>query len=78
MYLQSGSANTWSAAYSSPNDSTDGITARIGYAASNSGGGAQAIASGGRIYLVRIYNRALTKTELDQNFTALRSRFGFP
>ena len=34
------------------------------------------VAFGGEIYNVKIYNRALSQTEINQNFNALRGRFG--
>lgn len=73
-YAQVGGADTFSAAYSSPTTTDPDGTLRIG----NAGvvHSEVYVENSTRIHLLQLYNRALSKSELDQNFAALRGRFG--
>jgi hypothetical protein len=69
-----GQVETFTGTYSGPATADAYTTLRIGQDVDNSN--RFGLVNGMRIAVVRIYNRALTKAELDQNFNAVRSRYG--
>jgi hypothetical protein len=71
LYKNGVEVNSGSLTASIPN----GPNFRIG-SDTNSGGGPGGEELNGKIYSEKIYNRALTASEIQQNFNALRGRFG--
>lgn len=71
-YMKVAGADTFTATLNTPGSLDAANRARIGAR----GDGADKVPSGTRLYLVRVYNRALTKAEFDQNWTATKLRFG--
>ena len=67
-----GSQETFSKQYSSPATTSAVNTLQL----MAFGGNGVPATSGSRLAIFQLYNRALTKTELDQSFAAIRSRFG--
>ena len=71
-YMQAGSADTWTASLTSPGTADTANRSKIGA----SGDGAYHVPSGTRIYILRLYNRNLTKAELDVNWNGTKGRYG--
>lgn len=72
-YEKVGGADTFTATLSSPGSSDASNQARIG----TRGDGVQRVPNGTRLYIARVYNRALSKAELDANWIATKMRFGY-
>jgi hypothetical protein len=72
VYLQVAAANTFDGTYSSPGSSNPTTRPVLGAR----GDLAQRVPNGTRLMLVRVYNRNLTKDELDANWNATRARYG--
>lgn len=66
-------ANTWDGTYSTPGSTSPANTPRLGTRGDATSG---FVPNGARLHLVRVYQRNLTKSELDQNWNATRSRYG--
>lgn len=71
-YMQAGSADTWTASLASPGTADTANRSKIGAR----GDGAYHVPSGTRIYMLRLYNRNLTKAELDVNWNGTKGRYG--
>lgn len=71
-YDPSGGMNTWMADGTLFGTSDAVMPARIGAR----GDAFAKVPAGTRIYIVRLYNRALSKPELDENWTATGARYG--
>lgn len=71
-YAQVSATDTFTGTLSSPGTSDSTNRTRIGAR----GDGTFRVPTGTRVYLARIYNRALSKAELDQNWDATRGRYG--
>jgi hypothetical protein len=67
-----GGNDTFTATLSTPGSANPTNTPRMGTDQST----AQSLPTGSRFYIVRVYNAALTKAQLDQNWSANRGRFG--
>lgn len=66
------SSNTFTGTYSSPGSTSTANNSKI----CARGDGAFRVTSGTRVYLVRVYQRNLSKSELDQNWANDKYRFG--
>lgn len=71
-YAQAGGSNTFTATLTSPGTNDANNRARIGAR----GDGGFRVPNGTHLYLIRVYNRALSKSEMDQNWNATKARYG--
>lgn len=68
-----GSANTWDGTPSSPGTNPANLSPKIGIRGDGGYGG---VATDTEIYMIRVYNRNLSKSELDLNWAYDKARFG--
>jgi hypothetical protein len=62
--------------YSTVTNTVNVATTPLWFASNKTGPTTPAVPFAGNIYSTQVYNRALSATEVQQNFNALRGRFG--